>query len=146
MLLRISLTVTAVTSLARLPIALPTMLATSTARLPCLSAILLHSRLVKNWVMKNTETRFPVQRPTAASVSLFFSRPDERKKPVAQRCASARWHCAMKTPNAPSTILSRNGVHRFADNNSDNIAWISISSIRPHCKLQRTHDAKHQHG
>lgn len=40
--------------------ALPAIEATITARRPCRSAILLHSRLVKNWVMKNTEIRFPI--------------------------------------------------------------------------------------
>lgn len=38
---------------------------------PYLSAMLLQSKLVKNWVMKKTLTRLPVQNPTSASVSLL---------------------------------------------------------------------------
>jgi hypothetical protein len=62
----------------------------------------LQRREVKNWVMKKTETRLPVQRPTEASVSVSFVRPVLRKN--------------------PSTILRRNGVHRFAERSSDSIA------------------------
>jgi len=43
--------------------------------------MLLHSSEVKNWVMKKTDTRLPVHKPTAASVSLFFLLPAERKNP-----------------------------------------------------------------
>jgi hypothetical protein len=42
-------------------IALPAMEATMTARLPCRSAMLLQSRLVKNCVMKKTEIRLPAR-------------------------------------------------------------------------------------
>lgn len=56
-------------------------LATMTARLPCRSAILLHRSEVKNCVMKKTETRLPVHRPTVASRALPSSHPARAKKP-----------------------------------------------------------------
>jgi hypothetical protein len=70
--------------------ALTSMLTTNTALLPYRSATDDHKRLVKNWVMKNTETRLPVQSPTVASMSEVGWEPAGTKKSVVERM-SGRW-------------------------------------------------------
>jgi hypothetical protein len=69
--------------------------------------------------MKKTETRLPVHRPTVASRALPSSHPAFAKKP---ECQLAPCDCGLPT-DLPSTIGSKNGVHKFADNSSDNIAY-----------------------
>ncbi len=67
------------------PFKLTSMLITNTALLPYLSATLLQSKLVKNCVMKKTETRLPVHKPTEASISDVDWPPEGTRKSAGNR-------------------------------------------------------------
>lgn len=127
-------------------IALPAMEATMTARRPCLSAIELHSREVKNWVMKKTEIRLPAVsfcRRGIAHLSrdrlLLLSQSSWGTLRSGRSLVISDTH----ELHIPSTIFNMNGVQRLADRSSDSIAC-RISRSTPDT-IGLTYNTQHRH-